>query len=110
LWWNHFRASSLSTILSITLPTVVSGLYAVVKLQSRTREWNLYAAGTAFAIGHFAFAPPIVNAVNHIGDEKGEHSNGNVEWLKHWLRIHMWRTLLTDTPAAVCFGILVFGR
>ena len=110
IWWNHFLTPSLTTILSITIPTIVSGSYALVKMPAYTREWKLYAAGTAFTIGHLAFVGPIVNAIKRICDEETEKSNGNVEWLKHWLRLHAVRTVLTDIPALICFGTLVFSE
>ena len=109
IWWNHFYTPSLSTILSITIPTIFTGGYAIAKLQSHTREWRLYAAGTAFTVGHYVFAAPIVDAINHMNSEEVEKTNGNVEWLKKWLRIHAWRTITTDIPSVVCFGLLVFG-
>jgi hypothetical protein len=107
LWFNYHTPYGLSTVFAVILPTIFAGSYALTKLQYGTRQWNLYAAGTAFALGHFAFAPLIVPSIQHITDEAVERTNGNVEWLKKWLGIHFWRTILTDVPALICFSSLV---
>jgi hypothetical protein len=108
LWFGHHTPYALSTVFAVILPTVFAGGYALTKLQHGTRQWNLYAAGIAFALSHFAFVPLIVPPIQHITDEAVERTNGNVEWLKRWLEIHFWRTILADVPALMCFGLLVF--
>jgi hypothetical protein len=108
-WFNNFSAANLSTILSITIPTIITGGYALRRLPASHPDFKLYAAGTALALGHFAFAKPIVETINKICDDEVEKKGGNVEWLKRWLWIHAWRTVLTDLPSAVCFASLVFG-
>ncbi|KIJ64330.1 hypothetical protein HYDPIDRAFT_188050 [Hydnomerulius pinastri MD-312] len=59
----------------------------------------LYKYGTYFALGHFAFAPPISQCIKRLvygpTDAKKE--------LKLWLKIHTVRTLMADIPAMLCF-------
>ena len=69
-------------MLSITIPTILSGGHALVKLPSHTRKWRLNAAGTAFTVGHYLFAPTLVEAITHMNSEEVEKTNGKVERLK----------------------------
>ncbi|KAH9950087.1 hypothetical protein B0H21DRAFT_23241 [Amylocystis lapponica] len=59
----------------------------------------LYKYGIFFAVGHFAFVPPVSQCIKRLvygpTDSKDE--------LRLWLKLHTARTVLTDLPAFLCF-------
>jgi len=109
LWWDNFLKYGLYTIFSVTLPTTAAALYALLKLPLTTSEYNLFVAGAAFSLGHFAFVPAIANTIQQICDEEEEKKGRTMTHLRGWLRIHAWRTFLADIPSFLCFAYLAFG-
>ncbi|KAH6648031.1 hypothetical protein BKA67DRAFT_649683 [Truncatella angustata] len=66
-------------------------------------SWHWYAAGTAFAVAHFAFAPRIISVVQSLTENR-HPKQGNRD-LKKWLDIHVVRSILADLPAWICFVV-----
>lgn len=109
LWYSHFLNLGLTTIFTITLPAIGSALYAARQLSSNTTEWKLYVAGASFSFAHFLFGPSIAAVISSICDEQVEKRGETLQYLRKWLQIHAIRTVVSDIPALLCFGYLVFG-
>jgi len=60
------------------------------------------------SMGHFLFGYKIAKVIEKICDEEVERKGETIEWLELWLRIHAWRTVLTDSPAVALFAWAVF--
>lgn len=110
LWWTAFLPPGLALIFSTTLPSIVGGAYALRYFQQGGLKWNLCVAGVTLALGHFAFVPSIADRIKNICDEEVEKRGKTLDFVKQWLKIHLWRTLLTDLPALVCFSWVAFGQ
>jgi len=108
-WWTHYLPAGLATIFSVTVPTIVSGLYALRSYPRGSLHWKLSAAGAAFAAGHFLFVPTIAKVIEKASQEEEEKKGETINWLRRWLNIHAWRTFSTDVPALACFAWIVFG-
>ncbi|ETS74284.1 hypothetical protein PFICI_14150 [Pestalotiopsis fici W106-1] len=67
--------------------------------------WRWYAAGTALAVGHFAFVPKIMWAVSALFEEFEDPKGQGNRKLKRWLDIHAVRSFVVDLPAWVCFSV-----
>lgn len=90
---------------------------------SSSVRW-LAILGTAFAVGHFTFAPvvvPVIDAMCCVYDvDTGKETKGkknseivlrekderSIELQKRWNQVHLTRTLLVDLPAMLCFATL----
>jgi hypothetical protein len=109
LWWTHFLNYGLATIFSITLPAIVTSVWAARQLPSDSLEWKLYTAGACFGAGHFLAVPFMSKIIDDLCDEQVEKKGQTMETLRKWLRVHYVRTLLADVPSWLCFAYLVFG-
>ncbi|WVW80160.1 hypothetical protein I302_102137 [Kwoniella bestiolae CBS 10118] len=73
----------------------------------RNTPWTLdgaktfYALGTALAFGHMVFGPKALGLLKKI--RNGEPDGRPTESLGVWLKMHVFRTVVTDLPAVVCF-------
>ncbi|KAI0803892.1 hypothetical protein GGR55DRAFT_380547 [Xylaria sp. FL0064] len=65
--------------------------------------WKWYAAGTALALFHLAFAPFVMYKVKGLADDEPK-GQGN-KLLRQWLDVHILRSWLADVPAWLCFTI-----
>ncbi len=109
LWWQAFLPPGLGLIALTTLPSIIGGTYASRQWQQGNWNRNITAAGAVLALGHFAFGPSIADTIKHICDEEVEKKGQTIDYVQQWLKIHFWRTLLTDLPALVCFSWAAFG-
>ncbi|KAI1612590.1 hypothetical protein EDD36DRAFT_240706 [Exophiala viscosa] len=109
LWWTNFLPPGLTTIFGITIPTVVSGLYALRHLREYSLKWKVCLAGSVFAAGHYAYVYSISQTIKDVMDEEVETKGTTIDHVKSWLKIHLWRTLTTDLPALACFGYVAFA-
>ena len=109
LWWSNYLPYGFCTIFSVPLPSAAAGLYALQHLPRESFHFSLYAAGAAFSLGHFLFVPPVAKTILSMCDEEVEKKRKTTDYLRKWLRLHAWRTVLMDTPALVRFAWLVFG-
>lgn len=124
-WWK--QSPGLAIIISLALTSLVTGgRTARLMPPSSPRRWTAIA-GTLLAVGHFAFGPKIVAAIQDMkygyeragiwqaealeaGKTEEEVADERVlDAQKRWLRLHVWRTMLADIPALGCFASLVFG-
>ena len=103
LWWRANYYPSLATILSLGVANLGGGIYALRNLPSWSAPAEAVMLGTAFAVSHFAFGPWIVPVIDGMCDDDEERRGKTVELMGRWLRIHWWRTALTDAPALGCF-------
>lgn len=129
LWWSQSLPSGLAVILSFGLTSLITGIRTIrASPTGSTKRW-IAVAGTLLATGHFAFAPRIskviqgmayayeragvwerkVDAMEAGKTEEQVAEEKALEGQREWLRVHFWRTLLTDLPAWGCFGWLVFA-
>ncbi|WWD05704.1 hypothetical protein V865_003785 [Kwoniella europaea PYCC6329] len=60
-----------------------------------------YAFGVGLAFGHMIFGPKALGLLEKI--RNGEPSGRPTETLAEWLKMHVFRTFVTDLPAVVCF-------
>lgn len=124
-WWK--QSPGLAIIISFALTSLITGSRAARKFPSRsTNRWTAIA-GTTCAVGHFAFGPKIVAAIQDMqygyeragiwqaealeaGKSEEEIADEKVlDAQRRWLKLHAWRTMLADIPALGCFAWLVFG-
>ncbi|KAG9768112.1 hypothetical protein ABEF93_001648 [Exophiala dermatitidis] len=110
LWWTNGLPLGLAVVFSVTLPTIIGGIYASRLFPHDSAKRTLCLAGSAFALGHFAFVPTISQTIKNACDEEVEKKGQSIEYVKKWLRVHFWRTLTADLPALVCFGIVAFSN
>jgi len=108
-WWSAFLIPGTSLVFATTLPTIISGSYALKHLSRGTAEWKLALGGVICALGHFAFVPPIAATISAITDEEVERRGETMGMVRRWLKLHFWRFALTDLPSLVCFTILALG-
>lgn len=108
-WWTYFLVPGTSLIFATTLPTIIGGSFALKSFPHGSPKWKLALAGVTFALGHFAFAPPIAATIRAITDEEVEKRGETIGMVRKWLKIHFWRFLSTDLPSLVCFALLAFG-
>lgn len=106
LWWNHFLIPGASLILATTFSSITTASFAVSRLPPNTLERKVCAAGIALSAGHMVFGPTIANVIKNICDEKVEKEGNTIIWLRKWLRVHAFRTALTDVPSLLCFAWL----
>ena len=109
LWWHHSYYLSLATILSLEAANLSAGSYAAIQYPGNSRERSISIAGTVISVAHLAFAPRIVPIIEALCLEENAKTKKTEGLLKDWLRIHVWRTMLTDLLGALCFAYLVFG-
>lgn len=122
-WWHSSLPAVLPLILSLFTISLVSG----IRTYRATRRY-VALAGTLLAVAHLAFAPKIAGVIQDMafayervgewaaakdaeeqGRTKEEIADDAVlEGQRTWLRVHYWRTLVTDVPAWGCFAWLVF--
>ncbi|EXJ78423.1 hypothetical protein A1O1_08823 [Capronia coronata CBS 617.96] len=110
LWWSNFLPLRIATVFATTLPSIIGGVYASRYFPADSSKRTLSLAGAAFTMGHFAFVYPISQKIKWACDEEVEKKGQTIEYVKQWLRIHLWRTLSTDIPALVCFALVAFGN
>ncbi|KAI1329900.1 hypothetical protein F5Y16DRAFT_364313 [Xylariaceae sp. FL0255] len=85
------------------LYTLTTGL-GIYNFYARPNDaWKLYAAGTALAVFHMAFAPLIIPSIKALHDDEPKGQGGLQ--LRNWLDIHTIRSNLADVPAWACFTI-----
>ena len=109
LWWNNFFGYGMSTIISLGIASLVSGIYAARQYPLESNDRYLCIGGTIFCMAHFLFGPPVANIIKSLCDEKVAQEKKTIGWLRSWLRLHYWRSSLTDVPAVACFACVVFG-
>jgi hypothetical protein len=110
-WWTAFLPPGLGLIFAVTIPGVAGGTYALRYFQRGSLEWNLCLAGATFTLGHFAFGPTIAQVIKNICDEEVEKQGKTMVYVQKWLNVHLWRVLLADLPALICFSYVAFrGR
>ncbi|EXJ82537.1 hypothetical protein A1O3_06350 [Capronia epimyces CBS 606.96] len=110
LFWTNWLPLGLAGIFSVTLPSIVGGIYAARYFPEGSPKRSLSLAGAAFTLGHFAFVYPISQKIKWACDEEVEKKGQTIEYVKQWLKIHFWRTISTDVPALVCFALVAFGN
>lgn len=103
LWWNYFLFPGAGFVLATTFTSMIAGGYAIRNLPSNTLERQVCAAGIAFSAGHLVFGPTIANVIKNIRDEQVEKEGGTMTWVRQWLRVHAFRTVLADIPSLLCF-------
>ncbi|KEF57674.1 uncharacterized protein A1O9_05592, partial [Exophiala aquamarina CBS 119918] len=108
-WWSAFLVPGTSLVFATTLPTIISGSYALKYLSRGSSEWKLVLGGVISALAHFAFVPPIAATISAITDEEVEKRGETIAMVRKWLKLHFWRFALTDLPSLVCFTILSLG-
>ncbi len=120
LWWKTTLPQGLGLILSLGLASTIGGVRTIRALRNGSREKYVAIAGTMFAVGHFLFGPGVARVIQGMAEayddlggieakEEGrsEVVDGRVvELQRQWLRIHVWRSLVVDAPAMVCFAWL----
>jgi len=110
LWWANFLPAGLTTIFSVTVPSVVGGIYALRYFARDSLRWKLCLAGATFSAGHFAYGYAISQVIKNIMDEEVEKKGKTVAYVRQWLKVHVWRTLTVDVPALVCFALIALER
>ncbi|KAI1172858.1 hypothetical protein F4777DRAFT_486601 [Nemania sp. FL0916] len=83
---------------TLTTTTGIGNLYS-----GSSNAWRWYAAGTALAVSHMAFAPFIMDKIKGLSDDKPKGQGNRL--LREWLDIHNLRSWLADVPAWACFVI-----
>lgn len=109
LWWTYFLVPGVSLIFATTIPTIIGGYYTLKDFPQGSYQWKLAVAGITFALGHFAYVPPISAVIGAVADEEVEKRGETMESVRKWLKIHFWRFLSTDLPSLVCFAALAYG-
>lgn len=119
-------------VFAFGLASLVTGIRAARAFRPQSTERYLANAGTILAVGHFAFGPSIAEVIAGMAyayeragswrvytkaeaEEKGVPEQDLVdeevlEGQRKWLKIHAWRTVLTDLPALAAFGWLASRR
>lgn len=111
LWWKYYlEREGFITIMAIGGSTFVGGIYTIRGLLPYSKSWYVAIAGMGFGFAHFAFAPKILPVIENMCNEDEEKQGQSIFWMKEWLRIHRWQTILTDLPAVVFFAYLAFGH
>ncbi|KAF9235004.1 hypothetical protein BU15DRAFT_65221 [Melanogaster broomeanus] len=96
-WFNHWFKLGTVGILAFGIASTWGGYLGWRETAGGASV--LYKYGTYFALGHFAFAPPVSQCIKRLVYDP---TDGKEE-LKLWLKIHTVRTLTTDIPAMLCF-------
>lgn len=109
-WWSSFLPPGLFLVVCTTLPGIIGGSYARRYFPAGSLKWNLCVAGATLNLGHFIFGPVIAQTIKQICDEEIEKRGETMAYVKQWLKIHLWRTLLTDLPALLCFSWVAFAH
>ena len=109
LWWSNFFNWGMGTIFALALANLAGGVYAANQYAPGSQERYLCTGGTLFSMAHFLFGPSVADIIKNLCDEKVAEAKETTVWLRSWLRLHYWRTSLTDVPAVTCFACVVFG-
>ncbi|KAI0867593.1 hypothetical protein GGS24DRAFT_507661 [Hypoxylon argillaceum] len=83
---------------SLTTATGISNIYS-----RQGGAWKWYAAGTALAFFHMAFAPFVMYKIKGLCEDEPK-GQGN-KLLREWLTVHSLRSWVADVPAWACFVV-----
>lgn len=101
---SYFKTFFVRGIWDIVILYTLTTATGVTNLASRPNgAWKWYAAGTALAVFHMAFAPFIMYKVKALSDDEPK-GQGN-KMLREWLKVHTLRSWAADIPAWTCFVI-----
>jgi hypothetical protein len=109
IWWSKFLAPGIALAGATILPGALTAAYASRLSPAGSLQQKLLIAGSAFALGHFAFVGPVAKTIESICDEEVEKQGKTIHYVKLWLKIHSWRTMFTDLASLVCFSWAAFG-
>lgn len=66
---------------------------------------NLHIAGLVLSAAHMFWATRAKALMEEIGVDDTAGDKDRVALLRSWLRLHVARSLLTDFPSWICFGV-----
>ncbi|GAP88052.1 putative integral membrane [Rosellinia necatrix] len=101
---SYFRTFFMRGIWDIgILYTLTAGTGIANAYSRRPGAWRWYAAGTALAFSHMAFAPFIMYKVKALSDDEPKGQGNRL--LREWLNVHALRSWMADIPAWACFVV-----
>ncbi|KAG8677775.1 hypothetical protein FPOAC2_03917 [Fusarium poae] len=107
LWFTNWAPSGTKVVFGSFTLSLASGLANVVTIWNDTGDQITtlsYMAGTLFAAGHlFVFGPRAIKLLAKI--RRNDDDAQSTESLELWLKMHLTRSLVVDSPAVLCFII-----
>jgi hypothetical protein len=104
-YWSTYITPGLCFIVGLCSTSAIAGLtnaYGYFRsAPASPQAAKLYAAGAAFSLAHFLFAPFVAVSIEAmVNDTEGKDTAAQ---MRKWLNVHTVRSLVVDLPSWVLF-------